>query len=68
MKKTYKERYEEAAPGFRALLKSILLALKQQLRNMLGLKPDPNIPKRKRPRIGKDPTPRKRKKRRGVRQ
>lgn len=58
MKKTNEERFEEAAPSFRKLGQSILFTLKELFRSMLGLKPDPALPKRKRPRVGKDPTPR----------
>jgi hypothetical protein len=47
MKKTNKERYEEAAPSFRKLGQSILLFLKQQLRRIFMLKDDPTLPKKK---------------------
>jgi hypothetical protein len=48
MKKTNKERYEEAAPNFRKLLKSMLLFLKVYLRKIFMLKDDPTLPRKKR--------------------
>ncbi len=53
MKKTNEERFKEVAPGFRTLLKSILIFLKRELRKIFMLKSDPTIPKRKkRPCVG----------------
>jgi hypothetical protein len=53
MKKTNEERFKEAAPSFRTLLKSILLFLKRYFRQAFGLKDDPTLPKRKKkPRVG----------------
>jgi hypothetical protein len=47
MKKTNEERFKEATPSFRKLLKSILLFLKRYFRQGFGLKDDPTLPKRK---------------------
>jgi hypothetical protein len=47
MKKTHEERFKEAAPSFRKLLKSILLFLKKYFRQGFGIKDDPTLPKRK---------------------
>lgn len=44
------ERIRELFPSFRKLGKSILATLKELLRDMLMLKPDPTLPKKKKKR------------------